>query len=536
MLTVQGDSKTTVRADLEALGLRGLGAVAVNLPAAALYEESLRRGEAKAAQGGPLVVLTGRHTGRSAQDKFFVREAASEKHIDWEANKPIAPEVFDRLYERVCEYLRGQDLFVLNCFVGADPTYRMPVRIVSQYAWHSLFCRNLFIDDDEALNQTPEFTVLCAPTFEAEAARDGTRSGTFIIVNFERRIVLIGGTEYAGELKKSVFTIMNYLLPLRGVLSMHCSANIGKGGDSAIFFGLSGTGKTTLSADPERQLIGDDETGWSDRGVFNFEGGCYAKVIRLSAAAEPEIYAASHKFGTVLENVVMDNETRLLDLESEKHTENTRAAYPLTFIPNTAPGSAGGHPKNVILLTADAFGVLPPIARLSRAQAMYHFLSGFTSKLAGTEKGLGKDPEATFSTCFGAPFMVHHPTVYSKLLGKKVAEHDAECWLINTGWNGGPFGVGKRMSLAYTRAMVRAALDGTLAEAEYETEPFFGLSIPKNIPGVPSELLNPRNTWADKAAYDAQAHKLATLFAENFKRFASNADPATIAAAITPHR
>ncbi|TAM61436.1 phosphoenolpyruvate carboxykinase (ATP) [bacterium] len=534
MITAHGDTKIAVRADLEAMGLRGLGAIAVNLPSATLYEEALRRSEGKAAEGGPLVVLTGRHTGRSAQDKFFVLEAGSESHIDWEANKPIAPEVFERLLQRVGEHLRGRDVFALNCFVGADAAYRMPVRIVSEYAWHALFCRDLFIDDDEALNHKPAFTVLCAPTFEADPTRDGTRSGTFIIINFERRIVLIGGTEYAGELKKSVFTIMNYLLPLRGVLSMHCSANIGKSGDSAIFFGLSGTGKTTLSADPERQLIGDDETGWSDRGVFNFEGGCYAKVIRLSADGEPEIYAASHRFGTVLENVVMDDQTRLLDLDSDRYTENTRSAYPLTFIPNIAPGSAGGHPRNVILLTADAFGVLPPISRLSRAQAMYHFLSGFTSKLAGTEKGLGKEPEATFSTCFGAPFMVHHPTVYSKLLGRKVAEHGAECWLINTGWNGGPYGVGKRMSLPYTRAMVHAALDGTLAKAEYETEPFFGLSIPKAVPGVPSELLNPRSTWADQAAYDAQARRLATLFAENFKRFAGHADEATIAAAIAP--
>jgi|SRR5579872_1490466 len=534
MLTAPQDAKVTVRTDLESLGLLGLGAVAVNLPTAALYEEALRRGEGKVAQGGPLVVLTGRHTGRSAQDKFFVKEPGSEAHIDWTANKPIAPEVFDRLYDRVCEYLRGRDLFVLNCYVGADPTYRMPVRIVTQYAWHSLFCRNLFIDDDAALRDVPEFTVLCVPKFECDPQRDGTRSETAIIVNFARRIVLIVGTEYAGEIKKSVFTIMNYALPLRGVLSMHCSANIGPEGDSAIFFGLSGTGKTTLSADPDRQLIGDDETGWSDRGVFNFEGGCYAKVIRLSRTNEPEIYAASNSFGAVLENVVMDDETRLLDLDSDRYTENTRSAYPLSFVPNTAPGSVGGHPKNVVLLTADAFGVLPPISRLTPAQAMYHFLSGFTSKLAGTEKGLGKDPEATFSTCFGAPFMVHHPTVYAKLLGKKIAEHGVECWLVNTGWSGGPYGVGKRMSLPYTRAMVRAALDGSLAKARYETEPFFGLAIPKAVPGVPSELLDPKNTWADKAAYDAQAKKLATLFAENFKRFESHADPETLKAAIKP--
>jgi len=535
MLTVHGDSKTAVRADLESLGLRGLGAVAVNLPVAALYEEAIRRGEGKSAQGGALVVLTGKHTGRAPKDKFFVQEPGSERHIDWgDVNQPISAEIFDGLLERVCEYLRGRDVFALQCFVGAAPEYRMPVRIVMEYAWHSLFARNLFIDDDAALAESAQFTVIAVPGFKADPARDGTRSETFILVNFAKRIVLIGGTEYAGEIKKSVFTLMNYLLPLKGVLSMHCSANVGKAGDSAIFFGLSGTGKTTLSADAGRPLIGDDETGWSDHGLFNFEGGCYAKAIHLSAEAEPEIYAATNHFATVLENVVLDDESRRLDFDDDRFTENTRSAYPLAYHPNLADGSVGGHPKNVVLLTADAFGVLPPIARLSRGQAMYHFLSGFTSKLAGTEKGLGKEPEATFSTCFGAPFMVHHPTVYAQLLGKKISEHGSECWLINTGWSGGPYGVGKRMKLAHTREMVKAALDGRLSRAEYQTEPFFGLAIPKAVPGVPAELLNPRNTWADAAAYDAQAKRLATLFAQNFKRFEDHADAETLEAAITP--
>jgi phosphoenolpyruvate carboxykinase (ATP) len=422
----------------------------------------------------------------------------------------------------------------MDTYVGADERYRLPVRVITEYAWHSLFSRNLFITPDvPPADFVPEFTVVDAAEFVADPARDGTRSGTFIFVNMARRIVLIGGTRYAGEIKKSVFTIMNYLMPLRDVLSMHCSANVGKSGDTAIFFGLSGTGKTTLSADSNRPLVGDDEHGWSADGVFNFEGGCYAKVIKLSQKAEPEIWAASHRFGAVLENVVVDEATRKLDLESEAKTENTRAAYPVEFIPNIVPDLMAGHPRTIVMLTADAFGVLPPISKLTPEQAMYHFLSGYTAKVAGTEKGV-TEPTATFSTCFGAPFMVHHPTVYARLLGERIAKHDVTCWLVNTGWTGGAYGVGKRMAIGHTRTMVNAALDGTLKGATFETEPFFGLSIPTALPGVPSEVLNPRNAWADKAAYDAQAKKLAGLFFNNFKKFAAQASDGVKAIAIEP--
>jgi phosphoenolpyruvate carboxykinase (ATP) len=422
----------------------------------------------------------------------------------------------------------------MDTYVGADERYRLPVRVITEYAWHSLFSRNLFITPDvPPADFVPEFTVVDAAEFVADPARDGTRSGTFIFVNMARRIVLIGGTRYAGEIKKSVFTIMNYLMPLRDVLSMHCSANVGKSGDTAIFFGLSGTGKTTLSADSNRPFVGDDEHGWSADGVFNFEGGCYAKVIKLSQKAEPEIWAASHRFGAVLENVVVDEATRKLDLESEAKTENTRAAYPVEFIPNIVPDLMAGHPRTIVMLTADAFGVLPPISKLTPEQAMYHFLSGYTAKVAGTEKGV-TEPTATFSTCFGAPFMVHHPTVYARLLGERIAKHDVTCWLVNTGWTGGAYGVGKRMAIGHTRTMVNAALDGTLKGATFETEPFFGLSIPTALPGVPSEVLNPRNAWADKAAYDAQAKKLAGLFFNNFKKFAAQASDGVKAIAIEP--
>jgi phosphoenolpyruvate carboxykinase (ATP) len=437
------------------------------------------------------------------------------------------------LFERVAAYLSEREVYSLDCYVGADEGFRLPVRVVTEFAWQSLFARHLFIVPETIPAQfVPDFTVVDAALFEADPERDGVRSSTFVLVNFARRIILIGGTRYAGEIKKSVFTIMNYLLPLRGALPMHCSANVGQDGDVAIFFGLSGTGKTTLSADSRRPLIGDDEHGWADEGVFNFEGGCYAKVIRLSATAEPEIWAATHRFSTVLENVVYDEATRRLNLESEAKTENTRAAYPLDFIPNVVSGSRAGHPDTIIMLTADAFGVLPPIAKLSREQAMYHFLSGYTAKVAGTERGV-TEPEATFSTCFGAPFMVHHPTVYSKLLGKKIDAHDVSCWLVNTGWTGGPYGVGSRMKIAHTRAMVNAAIEGRIP-AEFEAEPFFGLQIPKHVPDVPDEVLNPRNAWDDKAAYDAQAHKLAGLFAANFKRFEAHAPEGVKAAAIIP--
>ena len=410
----------------------------------------------------------------------------------------------------------------------------MPIRVYTEFAWHNLFAHHLFITPEKRIeNFTPEFTVVDAALFAADPQRDGVRSSTFILVNFARRIILIGGTKYAGEIKKSVFTVMNYLLPLRETLPMHCSANVGnKDGDVAIFFGLSGTGKTTLSSDPHRPLIGDDEHGWSSEGVFNFEGGCYAKVIRLSPAAEPEIWAATNRFSTVLENVAYDEETRALDVDSDEKTENTRSAYPLEFIPNIVPGSKGGHPKTIVMLTADAFGVLPPISKLSREQAMYHFLSGYTAKVAGTERGI-TEPQATFSTCFGAPFMVHHPTVYSRLLGKKIDEHDVQCWLVNTGWSGGAYGVGKRMSIAHTRAMVNAAIEGRIPN-DFEEEPFFGLLVPTSVPGVPGEVLNPRNVWPDKNAYDATARKLAQLFFDNFKRFEDQVLDPVKAVAIKP--
>jgi len=518
---------------LSSLGLDGVGTVYRNQSVAQLYEHALARGEGVLGADGQFVVETGKHTGRSPNDKFFVREPGSETHIDWSVNKPLDAARFDALLGRVGEYLAGKDVFALDCHVGADPRYRLPIRVITEYAWQSLFARELFIDDadDAAETFSPEFTVIDAALFEADPARDGTNSPTFVIVNFARKTILIGGTRYAGEVKKSVFTVMNYLMPLREVLSMHCSANVGTDGAVAIFFGLSGTGKTTLSADANRPLIGDDEHGWSADGVFNLEGGCYAKVIKLSQAAEPEIWAATHRFGTVLENVAIDPQTRALDLDSQAKTENTRAAYPVDFLPNFVKSGMAGHPKTIIMLTADAFGVLPPIAKLSAEQAMYHFLSGYTAKVAGTERGI-TEPTATFSACFGAPFMVHHPTVYAKLLGERIAAHAASCWLVNTGWTGGPYGVGKRMKIGYTRAMVNAAIGGRLASARYETEPFFGLAIPTAVPDVPSEVLNPRNAWDDKAAYDAQARRLAGLFANNFKKFEGHASPQLLQAAI----
>ena len=521
--------------ELASLGIRPRGNVYRNLSVAELYEHALRRDEGVLGAAGQLVVDTGKHTGRSPKDKFFVKEPTSEARIGWgDTNRPIEPATFDALLAKVGTYLSQRDVYALDCYVGADPRYRLPVRVITELAWQSLFARDLFIvpvEPEPAFS--PEFTVVDAALFEADPSRDGTASPTFIFVNFARKIVLIGGTRYAGEIKKSVFTIMNYLLPLRNVLSMHASANVGPDGDVAIFFGLSGTGKTTLSADPSRPLIGDDEHGWSDHGVFNFEGGCYAKVIRLSQSAEPEIWAASHRFGTVLENVVIDPVTRALDLDSEAKTENTRSAYPLDFIPHVVAGAQGGHAHAIVMLTADAFGVLPPISRLSPEQAMYHFLSGYTAKVAGTERGI-VEPQATFSTCFGAPFMVHPPTVYAHLLGEKIARHKSHCWLVNTGWTGGPYGVGRRMSIAHTRAMVDAAVGKRLAHVGYRREPFFGLEIPEHVPGVPSDVLDPRAVWNDKAAYDAQAKKLAALFAENFKKYEALAGEAVNAVAIKP--
>ncbi len=508
---------------LEALGLHGLKAVHWNLSPAKLYEAALARAEGELADGGPLVVKTGKFTGRAAQDKFIVKEPGSADNIDWgEVNRAIDPDKFDALYNRVMAYFEGREVFVQDLLAGADDRYRMPIRVVNEKAWHNLFARNMFvrIDDAAALAaHQPEYTVIHAPGFLADPERDGTRSSAFVLAHPGRKLILIGGTQYAGEIKKSIFSTLNYVLPLQGVMSMHCSANVGKSDDVAIFFGLSGTGKTTLSADPDRDLIGDDEHGWSDSGVFNYEGGCYAKVINLSAEAEPEIYACTERFGTVLENVVMDPDTRKLDLDDNTLTENTRAAYPIQFIPNFLPGGKAGHPKNIIMLTCDAFGVMPPISKLTSAQAMYHFLSGYTAKVAGTEAGV-KEPKATFSACFGAPFMPLHPGVYAKLLGEKIDRHQVDCWLVNTGWSGGGYGVGKRMSIAHTRSLVHGALDGTLADVPTHQDPIFGLAIPESCQGVPSEILQPRNTWADGNAYDAKAKELAGLFHTNFAQYA----------------
>ncbi len=523
------------RFGLDRHGIESPARVHWNFGTAALYEEAVRRGEGRLAQGGALVALTGEHTGRSPNDKFIVDESSSRGNIWWgNVNRPIDPDKFDGLEGRVLQYLNGKELFVQDCYAGADPEYRLKVRVITETAWHNLFARNMFIQPalSELESFEPEFTVLQVPGFEADPARDGTNSGTFILVNFARRLVLIGGTSYAGEIKKSVFSILNYLLPERSVMPMHCSANIGRRGDTAIFFGLSGTGKTTLSADSSRQLIGDDEHGWSDNGVFNFEGGCYAKVIKLSAEAEPEIFATTRRFGTILENVAMDPDTRMLDLDDNRYTENTRASYPIDFIPNIAASGIGSHPQNIIMLTADAFGVLPPISKLTPEQAMYHFLSGYTARVAGTEKGLGAEPQATFSTCFGAPFMPRHPSVYAKLLGEKIAQHGADCWLVNTGWSGGSYGTGERMKIAHTRAMIAAALDGRLAQVGVREHPEFGLLIPESCPDVPDEVLFPRNTWSDKAAYDATARDLSQRFEKNFEQYEQYVDDKVKAAAI----
>ena len=500
-----------------------------NLSEAVLYEQAIRRQEGLLAAEGPLVCRTGQHTGRAPNDKFIVREPSSEQHIAWGGpNRPMSPEQFDRLHQDMLASLRGTELFVQDCYAGADPRYRLPVRVITEYAWHSLFARNMLILDDVS-GHVPGLTVIDSPSFKADPARHGTNSDVVVVLNFAKRLVLIGGTSYAGEIKKSVFSTLNYLLPLRGVLSMHCSTNVGSDGDAALFFGLSGTGKTTLSSDPERGLIGDDEHGWSDHGIFNFEGGCYAKTIRLSAEAEPQIYATTRRFGTVLENVVIDPVTRALDLDSDQFTENTRAAYPISFIGNAVPSGQSGHPRTIVMLTADAFGVLPPIARLSSAGAMYHFLSGYTAKVAGTEKGV-TEPKATFSTCFGAPFLPLAPSRYAELLGERIARHEAQVWLVNTGWTGGPFGVGARMPIRFTRAMIHAALSGALDGVRYETHPVFNLQVPQSCPGVPAEVLNPRHTWADAAAYDAQAAMLAGMFRDNFRTFESSV-PANVVAA-----
>jgi len=518
---------------LDAVGLQGAGKVHWNLSVAALYEEAVKRGEGVISVDGPIICSTGQHTGRSPNDKFVVKEPSSEQHVAWgKVNRAIDGPSFDGLLARMQEYAKGKDLFVQDCWAGADPAYRLPVRIITERAWHNLFARHMFITEPDAAKRDqhdPQFTVIDLPGFKADPAKDKTNSETFILLNFAKKLVIIGGTNYAGEIKKSIFTVMNYLLPLRDTMPMHCSANIGDKGDVALFFGLSGTGKTTLSSDPHRGLIGDDEHGWSADGVFNFEGGCYAKMIRLSAEAEPQIYATTRRFGTVLENVTFDPVTRALDLNDDKATENTRGAYPLNFIDNAVPSGRGGHPVNVVMLTADAFGVLPPIARLSPEAAMYHFLSGYTAKVAGTERGV-TEPKATFSTCFGAPFMVWDPNVYAKLLGDRIAKHKSHVWLVNTGWTGGAYGVGKRMKIAHTRAMINAALSGALDNVAVQRDPIFNLDVPVSCPDVPAEVLNPRNTWPDKAAYDAQAAKLAKMFVDNFKTFEATASPAVKAA------
>jgi phosphoenolpyruvate carboxykinase (ATP) len=519
---------------LESLGLGNLGTQYWNLPSEALYEEAIFRREGSMVHQGPLVVETGKHTARAAQDKFIVREAASENHVWWgDYNRPFTSDRFQTVLGRAMGYLQGRDVFIQDCNAGADPEYQMPIRIVTEFAWHSLFARNMFLLPESAdayRRHVPEFTVLAVPGFRAASAIDDTRTGTFILVDFARRLCLIGNTAYAGEIKKSIFTVLNYLLPLRGVMSMHCSANVGPGGDVALFFGLSGTGKTTLSADPKRRLIGDDEHGWSDAGVYNFEGGCYAKVIRLSATAEPEIYACTRRFGTILENVVYDPVNRSVDLDDDRATENTRASYPLEFIANAVPDKKAGHPSNILLLTCDASGVMPPLARLTLEQALYQFISGYTSKIAGTEVGIGAEPEPTFSTCFGAPFMVHHPSVYADLLRRKIERYGVDCWLVNTGWIGGPFGVGKRISIGYTRALLNAALDGSLKAVSYRRDPIFGFDVPESCDGVPPEILNPAGTWASTDGYMAKYRQLAARYIENFKKF-EDATPREVAAA-----
>ncbi|HDY74970.1 MAG TPA: phosphoenolpyruvate carboxykinase (ATP) [Candidatus Marinimicrobia bacterium] len=504
-------------------GLKFLHRAYWNLPTPALYEEALFRSEGQMIVNGPFIVSTGTHTARAANDKLLVKEPSTEDQIWWgEYNRPFNTEKFNALLNRLQGFLQGQDVFVQDCYVGADPEYRLPIRIITEFAWHSMFVRNMFIPletFDEMKKHIPDFTLICAPSFLGSPEIDGTNSGTFIILNLDQRLAIIGGTGYAGEIKKSFFCIMNYLMPLQGVMAMHCSANMGDDGDVAVFFGLSGTGKTTLSADPSRKLIGDDEHGWSDEGIFNFEHGCYAKVIRLSPEAEPQIHQCTEMFGTILENVIYDPVSRKLDLDDDQRTENTRCSYPLSFIDNAVVEKKGDHPLNIFMLTCDASGVLPPIARLSPDQAMYHFISGYTSKVSGTEIDLGVEPEITFSACFGAPFMVHHPYFYAKLLKEKIIKNNVDCWLVNTGWTGGPFGVGKRMSIHHTRALLNSALTGKLKDVEYRTDEVFGFQVPASCEGVPSEVLDPANTWGNKKAYDSRYRQLASQFIENFKKY-----------------
>lgn len=520
-------SAQTRKADYN-LSQQGIGNLRLaywNLPTESLVEESTFRKEGALVAGGPLVADTGKKTSRSANDKFLVRETDSEGSVWWGTyNRPFAPEKFEALYSRLLAFMQGRDVFVQDVYAGADEAHRLPVRIVTELAWHSHFVRNMFIlpqSLEEYKRFIPEFTIISMPSFKASPAVDGTNSDTFILLSFEKRLVIIGNTAYAGEIKKSVFTILNYLLPLEGVLPMHCSANVSPDdpNDVALFFGLSGTGKTTLSADPTRRLIGDDEHGWNDQGVFNFEGGCYAKVIGLSESAEPQIYATTKRFGTVLENVVYDPVSRLIDLDDDSLTENTRASYPLEFIENAVPEKKSGHPRNIILLTCDANGVMPPISKLDSNQALYQFISGYTSKIAGTEAGIGKEPVTTFSACFGAPFMVHHPYKYAQLLKDKIERYGVDCWLVNTGWVGGPYGVGKRISIKYTRALLNAALNGKLKDVKYKKDPIFGFEVPLTCPDVPDDVLVPSSSWGDKKEYDKRYKDLAMRFVENFEKF-----------------
>jgi len=520
---------------LEDQGISGLGNVYYNLIEPALVETALKRGEGVLGKGGAFYCTTGSHTGRSPKDKFVVRTAGVEDSIWWDNNAPMTPEHFETLYADMIAHMKGKDYFVQDLYAGADAEERLDVRVITELAWHGLFIRHMLRrpEASELDSFKQDFTIINCPTFKADPARHGCRSETVIALNFEKKVILIGNTAYAGENKKSVFTLLNYILPGKGVMSMHCSANhaIGDETDTAVFFGLSGTGKTTLSADPSRILIGDDEHGWSDRGTFNFEGGCYAKTINLDPKAEPEIYATCSKFGTVVENMTFDADTLELDFEDNSITDNMRCAYPLDYISNASASSLGGHPKNIVMLTCDAYGVLPPISRLTPAQAMYHFLSGFTSKTPGTEVGV-VEPTPTFSTCFGAPFMPRRPEVYGKLLQAKIAEHGSSCWLVNTGWTGGAFGTGKRMPIKATRALLTAALDGSLHNVEFRKDPNFGFEVPVAVPGVDDTLLNPRETWADKAAYDAQAAKLVSMFCDNFAQYVPFIDEDVKAAAI----
>lgn len=514
---------------LENHGLTNLHEVYWNLPNEALHEEIVFRAEAKTSRDGALVVTTGKHKARSATDKFVVKEHTTEKDVWWgEYNCPFSADKFNELFSRLQGFLQGRDVFVQDCHVCADPEYQLPLRVITEYAWHSLFARNMFIlprTREDYRRLVPDFTLLCVPSFQGFPQIDGTATKTFIVLNLAQRLAIIGNTAYAGEIKKTVFTVLNYLLPLQGVMPMHCSANIGKDGNTALFFGLSGTGKTSLSADPKRRLIGDDEHGWNDNGVFNFEDGCYAKVIKLSPSAEPQIYACTRKFGTILENVILDPVSRVVDLDDDSITENTRASYPLEYIENVVEERRGEHPKNIILLCCDAFGVIPPIAKLTPEQALYQFISGYTAKIASTEVEMGKEPEATFSACFGAPFMVHQPSVYVDLLRRKIMRYGAKCWLLNTGWVGGPYGVGERISIGHSRAMLNAALNGKLLEVDYWTDEVFEFQVPKTCEGVPDRLLNPAESWPSKETYMQKYRQLALRFADNFKEYETTCPP-----------